>query len=196
MSEKSDLADAVKPKPVPSTRAAPRRPPTTPPSSTIFTPFNFLLVTGLAYLLFQSSEYKLDPAEIYQKGLELFHGAGGTAELSGSYAVCSKEGNQIYTSELDEPQVQCVLVNNDTIIALGHQGEMLHSRTTSCRSADTYSWATILAAHVEETAASFKAGLAPGSKGLQVHYLSEGDILTPVSQRISRSCGSRQKSFR
>lgn len=113
--------------------ATPRRPPTTPPSSTIFTPFNFLLVSGLAYILFQSSEYTFDRYEIYQEGLRYLGLAGlstgAQVQTQGLYAVCSREGNKVYTSELDEPEVQCVLVNNDTIVGLGHQGQLsFHSR--------------------------------------------------------------------
>jgi hypothetical protein len=119
----------------PAQSARPARSPQAPPaSSTVFTPFNFLLISGLAYLVLQSSEYKVDPTELFQKGLAYFSeytANGGSGSGSGSesglglYAICSREGNQVYTSELDTPQVQCVLVNNDTIIGLGAQGQSI-----------------------------------------------------------------------
>jgi hypothetical protein len=120
--------------PTQAARPARNHPQAAPAASTVFTPFNFLLISGLAYLVLQSSEYKLDPTELFQKGLTYFSeftANGGSGSVSGSesgfglYAICSREGNQVYTSELDTPQVQCVLVNNDTIIGLGAQGQSM-----------------------------------------------------------------------
>ena len=142
MSEPDCSPEPAQPKdqaPAQSARPA-RSPPAPPAASTVFTPFNFLLISGLAYLVLQSSEYKLDPTELYHKGLTYFsqstsgvdryvdgNSESGSGSGLGLYAICSKEGNQIYTSELDTPQVQCVLVNNDTIIGLGHQGQSVRS---------------------------------------------------------------------
>lgn len=137
MSEQNPFPESAQPKdqaPAQSARPARNHPQAPTASSTVFTPFNFLLISGLAYLVLQSSEYKLDPKELFQKGLTYFSeftGNGGSGSGSGSesglglYAICSREGNQVYTSELDTPQVQCVLVNNDTIIGLGAQGQSI-----------------------------------------------------------------------
>jgi hypothetical protein len=136
MSEQNPFPESAHSKdeaPAQSARPA-RSPQAAPAASTVFTPFNFLLISGLAYLVLQSSEYKLDPTELFQKGLTYFSeftANGGSGSVSGSesgfglYAICSREGNQVYTSELDTPQVQCVLVNNDTIIGLGAQGQSM-----------------------------------------------------------------------
>ncbi|KAG7566902.1 hypothetical protein FFLO_01403 [Filobasidium floriforme] len=164
MSEQNPFPESAHSKdeaPAQSVRPA-RTPQAAPAASTVFTPFNFLLISGLAYLVLQSSEYKLDSTELFQKGLTYFSeftANGGSGSGSGSglglYAICSREGNQIYTSELDTPQVQCVLVNNDTIIGLGAQ------------------------ALVEETAASLESDSNPSTKDLQVYYLPESGIMTP-----------------
>jgi hypothetical protein len=129
MSEKKTSLGSGQAKARTSTQTARTRPNTKPPpTSTIFTPFSFLLISGLAYLFLQSSEYKLDPSRIYRKGLTYFSQTGVNVrgnDAPGLYAICSREGNQIYTSELDTPQIQCVLVNNDTIIGLGAQGRSI-----------------------------------------------------------------------
>ena len=130
MSEQDSSPGPAQPKDqAPAQSARPAHSPQAPPAaSTVFTPFNFLLISGLAYLVLQSSEYKIDPTELFQKGLTYFSeftGNGGSESGLGLYAICSKEGNQIYTSELDTPQVQCVLVNNDTIIGLGAYGQSM-----------------------------------------------------------------------
>jgi hypothetical protein len=204
MSEQNSSPESAQPKdqaPAQSARPARNHPQATPASSTVFTPFNFLLISGLAYLVLQSSEYKLDPTELFQKGLTYFSeftGNGGSESGLGLYAICSKEGNQVYTSELDTPQVQCVLVNNDTIIGLGAQGQSMRLSslfivgTVNLRANETFLFYRLcmydddvnnnmhVTASVEETAASLTYDLNPGTKDLQVYYLPEGGIMTPV----------------
>jgi hypothetical protein len=204
MSEQNSSPEPAQPKdqaPAQSARPARNHPQAPPASSTVFTPFNFLLISGLAYLVLQSSEYKLDSTELFQKGLTYFSeftGNGGSESGLGLYAICSKEGNQIYTSELDTPQVQCVLVNNDTIIGLGAHGQSMRLPsffivgTINLRANETFLFYRLcmddddvnnnmhVTASVEETAASLTYDLNPGTKDLQVYYLPEGGIMTPV----------------
>lgn len=49
-------------------------------------------------------------------------GSKGSA-LPQLYAICSKEGNFIYTSEEGNPQVECVAVLNGTIVGVGARSE-------------------------------------------------------------------------
>jgi hypothetical protein len=205
MSEQNPLPEPAHPKDqalAQSARPA-RTPQAAPAASTVLTPFNFLLISGLAYLVLQSSEFKLDSTELFQKGLAYFSeftGNGGSGSGSesglGLYAICSKEGNQIYTSELDTPQVQCVLVNNDTIIGLGAQGQstrlplLLIAHTNILEANERFLFYRLcmdgddvnmhVTASVEETAASLKSDVNPGTKDFQVYYVPEGGIMTPV----------------
>jgi hypothetical protein len=206
MSEQNSSPEPAQPKdqaPAQSARPARNHPQAPPASSTVFTPFNFLLISGLAYLVLQSSEYKLDSTELFQKGLTYLSEFTGNGRLGagpesglGLYAICSREGNQIYTSELDTPQVQCVLVNNDTIVGLGAQGQSTRlpllwiAHTIILEANERFLFYRMcmddddvnmhVAASVEETAISLKSDLNPETKDLQVYYLPEGGIMTPV----------------
>lgn len=47
-----------------------------------------------------------------------------SSHLPSTYAVCSREHNSIYTVDLNEPTIQCVVVSNDLVADRGSEGEI------------------------------------------------------------------------
>jgi hypothetical protein len=123
MSEKAAPAvdlSGVKPSTPPAARP---RPPATP--SYIFNPLNFVVISGLFYLVFQSLDYEPIVQHIYRQGRSLLGlPPDASAEDGGSrlYAVCTQGGNYIYTSE-EGGEFQCILVNDGLIVGMGYQCE-------------------------------------------------------------------------
>jgi hypothetical protein len=93
--------------------------------------------------------------------------------LSDSYALCSRDGNNIYTVDEKNSQTQCIVVHGSYIVDTG-------GLRKSCASLSASEPLTPAAEDVQERWHGFSLqGIIPPLTSLEVRYIKQGAIVLP-----------------
>jgi hypothetical protein len=129
---------------------------------------------------------------VYQRAHAASSGAGRLPKV---YGICSKDGSKtVYTSEVNDPAVECVVVDGKRIADLGSLGisfslikafQVLISLLAFLLKADVRSkWG-----EKDMTGPTIRSPWSVRKTGLPIYWLPKGAALTPVSSSYVRSAG-------